>query len=1126
MLGWFKKRFAQRSSLQNPEDLSAAELKLLGEDLKNLPSELSERAFRYVVEGVDEAVLSGVAELDDAAVKLGVCACRIPWTARRAEGRQRLLASGCANKPRFLLRLCRVLQAASPSRGLRSSFPMLSEEAPWLQILFHEVYDPRNTLKCPTLRFSTVEKMLELSGVSNRLLQRVLLLTPGTVRFFPGLLKMQGLAQATAGCPDLIKEALAAKSVEDRIAVLELMGDLRVEIGSHQDQVLDMALGNSKKVRLAASALLGSNPSSDLGLLIRAACSQGSPSRRAQAVRFLHASQGEQAAEFLEQLQAERPPKVVAQALNEVLSAKLETAPERPSEVKLEPLDSSAPSPELKPLLKRLAEAAQEKAGHRVFGDGELFLALSEFHSHSRPERVLGLAWYQPVRAPLEELLKHPDLTLLQAVRLMLLSRALVYRERTESWAMDHWFGNQMVVYAKGREPRVTLEHVEQALAELGFGEDFLGGRRFQYWTCQGWSPEDVWPYFARRPHLLEADLNHEYGENNNRALQTLAEFEVIPSQFRERCWELALGSAKGNRELAQVCVSKQPGFEERVRLGLSHGRQSVRTAAAQWLARIPEESTVSALRKAARKEKTEVAKAAMLASLQTLGQDLEEFFALEPLLAEARKGLKKGRPAALAWFAWEDLPVVHWAEDAAMVDKIILEWFLVRAHKLKDPAPGPLLRQYCQRFQQQDARELGLFVLKAFLAEDAQPHSAIKHKGILALVGACAGSEVVGYLGPYFKKWYGLRAHQCKAFLHTLAAIDDPHCLQLVLSIANRFRTKGIQREAEQLVGAIAERKGWTRDQLEDRTVPTAGMDESGVLTLDLGARELEARLDSRLKFELTDQGQILKSFPAARKSDDAALVNLAKKRFGTCKKELVSVLKLQKTRLYEAMCVQREWSTTDWQSYLADHPILSRLCQQLLWTNQGRVFRLMDDGSLTDHQHNLLELDNRDGVRLAHSLHLNSDQIEPWLEHFDDFEILPLFPQIGGQVYRLPTELGSALELLDFQGYVTDSFRLRNALKKAGFTRGPAEDGGCFYSYSRLFSGIGLEAVLAFSGARLPEEEQPVVLHELTFTQQRRLELGEVSPVLLAECWNTVNAIAQEGSGYDPDWKTKYRP
>jgi len=112
--------------------------------------------------------------------------------------------------------------------------------------------------------------------------------------------------------------------------------------------------------------------------------------------------------------------------------------------------------------------------------------------------------------------------------------------------------------------------------------------------------------------------------------------------------------------------------------------------------------------------------------------------------------------------------------------------------------------------------------------------------KGILALSGACCGSDVAPVVHRYIKQWFGYRGAQCKALLQVLAWIDSPSATQVVLSVANRFRTKGIQEEAIRLCQMLADRKGWTLDELADRTIPTCGLDEQGVMELDYGHEPL----------------------------------------------------------------------------------------------------------------------------------------------------------------------------------------------------------------------------------------------------------------------------------------------
>ena len=119
--------------------------------------------------------------------------------------------------------------------------------------------------------------------------------------------------------------------------------------------------------------------------------------------------------------------------------------------------------------------------------------------------------------------------------------------------------------------------------------------------------------------------------------------------------------------------------------------------------------------------------------------------------------------------------------------------------------------------------------------------------KGILAVAGACCDAAAVGPVQKYLKDWYGYRAAQCKALIAMLASIDHPSAIQYLLSIANRFRTKGIREEAEKYVNILAERKGWTLDELGDRTLPAAGLGDDGTLELSFGPRQFHLRRECR---------------------------------------------------------------------------------------------------------------------------------------------------------------------------------------------------------------------------------------------------------------------------------------
>ncbi len=680
-------------------------------------------------------------------------------------------------------------------------------------------------------------------------------------------------------------------------------------------------------------------------------------------------------------------------------------------------------------------------------------------------------------------------------------------------------------------------------------------------------------------------------------ALRVLTKFPQVPPTLVSKIWDLAIGSNKADRLRAQPIAAKLPDLHERLLQALASRNAQMRAVTAEWMGRLGDRRFVAPLHVAAKREKQDATLEEMFTALERLGESIESYLNREKLRADAEKGLKKGVPTALEWFPWEGLPKVHWQDTGEEVPDQVVTWWLVQNYKLKSPEAGPLLRRYCAMLQPDERAELGRFVLSTWLDQDLKPKhsdvearalakqqalqtwqgyqqglqwcqqhgqpphpalqvtlqqieeaafeqlkrqrgSAVSEKGLLALAGACCDDAAVAPVQRYLTEWYGYRVGQCRALVAMLASVDRPAAIQYLLSITNRFRTKSIREEAERQVQILAERKGWTLDELADRTLPTAGFDEDGKLELDYGSRQFVVRVTSRLEAVLSDtEGKTLKSLPQPRKDDDEAQAKAAKKVLSAAKSELKKFTGQQTTRLYEAMCTERTWTAEDWRTYVLGHPLARFLCQRLVWAEYGgdrvtQTFRPLDDRTLTDAEDGEVQLAPDAQIRIAHACRVSAETAAAWARHLADYDVAPLFTQFGREPYVLPEEKQTVTSLGDFEGHMVEAFKLRSAATKLGYTRGQTQDGGWFFDYVKVFPGLGLEACLGFSGNGLPEENRTVALMELAFQRRSpqkgallphaaRLPLGQVPDVLLTECYNDVRSIAATGSGFDPNWK-----
>jgi hypothetical protein len=734
------------------------------------------------------------------------------------------------------------------------------------------------------------------------------------------------------------------------------------------------------------------------------------------------------------------------------------------------------------------------------------------------------------------------------------------------------------------------------------------------------WEKEAIWPAFAERPEILREILSRSPSSNGSsdyqpatmrrNAFRVLAMLPQMPAGLIPLLWDFALGEGKSERLLAQEALASVPGKANKIIAALSDGKQNMRAAAAEWLGKLGDAAAIEPLKQCFRREKSEGVKGTVLLALDALQADVSEFLNRDELLAEANEGLEKKRPKGMDWVPLDSLPALHWEHNGKKVDAQIVQWWVVQSIQQKSPVPGPLVRRYLGMCRPVETAALARFLLASWIGREATHmsheyaaarakeesdkawaqwgnqqsfrdsyggkkenlyhqylqkfstdflYSAIDQKGMLALVAAAGDADCVKMCEQYIRKWFGNRLAQCRCLIEVLAGIDHPLALQVLLSVANRFRTSSLQQAAEQHVQAIAERQGWTIDELADRTIPDAGFErplndkgepigDAAALELDYGARKFLVRLNDDLEPVITnEEGKTIKSPPAPGEDDDPEKAKAAKKSFTDAKKVVKEVVKRQTERLYEAMCTQRSWRFGIWQRYLAQHPIVGRLCVQLVWAfaeqhgggeEAGKAplhcFRPLEDGSLTNEKDEEVTLPEDTVVYLAHPCNTPKEMGDAWLEHFRDYEVEPLFQQFGRSTYTLPEDKKNETDVNDLEGHALTTFQLRGMATKLGYVRGEPEDGGCFYLYCKPFASLGVQAEIQFTGSFLPEKDMPAALQSLYFTQIKgdreqspwqlvKMPLGKVPPVLLSECNNDLIQIAAHGSGYDPKWQEK---
>jgi hypothetical protein len=348
--------------------------------------------------------------------------------------------------------------------------------------------------------------------------------------------------------------------------------------------------------------------------------------------------------------------------------------------------------------------------------------------------------------------------------------------------------------------------------------------------------------------------------------------------------------------------------------------------------------------------------------------------------------------------------------------------------------APIPELREIeatCER------RSLVAFAWSLF--EEWNHSGKSDTDGLLQVIGYWGDDECARRLTRYIREWPARSLYlRSRLGIDVLTTLGTDVALAQVHAISQKNKCASAKKYAEERKQALADARGLTAGQLEDRLVPTLGLDRDGMLKLDLGSHCLIGRVDERLRPLIMDEsGAILDKFPSAGRPNGQGSICSAAAIWDDFRKALKSEARTQLERLELAMLKGRTWSGEDFRRFLVAHPLLRRPVRGLIWavvSKNGRlkrIFEVSQEGAFLDVNGAPIAVADTDTVGIPHPL-LLGDAAAAWSRLFARRRQGQPFPQLARKVFRRQADVSK--DIFGLNGAIVPLKALRG-LKAAGW-------------------------------------------------------------------------------------------
>jgi hypothetical protein len=269
------------------------------------------------------------------------------------------------------------------------------------------------------------------------------------------------------------------------------------------------------------------------------------------------------------------------------------------------------------------------------------------------------------------------------------------------------------------------------------------------------------------------------------------------------------------------------------------------------------------------------------------------------------------------------------------------------------------------------------------------------------ALASALADAAIEGYrkipgLGPRSARVAGA----CVSALKSMPGLHGAAQLERVrLHVKQPTYLKGVEKALDE----AAHRAGMSREDLEELTVPTFGL-EQGRLRVPIGQAVAELQIEGpNVHIHWYDAaGHPQKAEPAGVKRSYKA----ERKDLKRLSDDVSRMLAAQRDRVERLPLAERTWSLPAWRERYLEHPLVGGVAKRLIWRfidGERIVDGIWYDDQVVDAHDQPVELSETATVAAWHPILCNAAEVLAWRTWLERREVTQPFKQVHREVYLL---------------------------------------------------------------------------------------------------------------------------